>query len=140
MTAIRRTVTVVGLMLAVVVGSSIPSSALYSASTTITEPVSTGRVAAPSSLTIEDSCRGWWYEATVSWPASTTSRGVTGYRVMAHLNTGESVVMAETDAATRSVYQQVNASYLNYQPRLSVITLTSYGWTAETPRSAVLTC
>ena len=140
MTVIRRTVTVAGLMLAVVVGSSIPASALFTASTSIAEPVSTIRVAAPASITINDFCRGWWYEGTATWPASATTRGVTGYRVMAHLNTGESVAMGVTGAADRSFHWQVHNDYLNYQPRISIVTLTSYGWTAETPRSAVLAC
>ena len=34
----------------------------------------------------------------------------------------------------------VDADYLAYQPRLSVTTLTSYGWTATTAQTPVLTC
>jgi hypothetical protein len=59
---------------------------------------------------------------------------------VAHLNNGQSFTMAQTDAATRRANAAVDRGYLAYQPRISVITLTSYGWTAETARSAVLTC
>jgi hypothetical protein len=48
--------------------------------------------------------------------------------------------MAQTDAVNRTVSATVDRAYLNYAPTISVITLTSYGWTAETPRTATLTC
>ena len=140
MTAVRRTLTVILLAFTVVIATGVAASATLSDSTSVSPTVATGTVAAPASMTINDYCQGWWYQATVSWPASTTARGVTGYRVMAHLNNGQSTVMGETTATTRTLSSTVDQSYLNYQPRISIITLTSYGWTAETPRSAVLTC
>ncbi len=157
MTRTRRVLVLIGLTLAVTIGATIPASATFTDTTTpVVHTVSTGTVAAPASVTVNDFCstttsaywNGWtwvttttnWYTATVSWPASTTARGVTGYRVMAHLNNGQSVVMGETDAVARTVRATVDRSYLNYQPTLSVITLTSYGWTAETARTAVLGC
>jgi hypothetical protein len=63
-----------------------------------------------------------------------------GYRAIAHLNNGTSVVMAETNAATTSISATVDQYYLQFQPRVSVLTLTSYGWTAEGAKSPVLTC
>ncbi|MCZ2857717.1 hypothetical protein [Blastococcus sp. VKM Ac-2987] len=140
MNAVRRALAVTGLAVALAVGTAVPASATYSDSAAVPTSVSTLVVTAPSSVTIDDRCRGWWYEAVVTWPASTTPRGVVGYRVMAHLNTGQSVVMGETDAVNRTVSARVDRAYLGHQPRISVITLTSYGWTAETPRSAVLSC
>ncbi|MFD2093577.1 hypothetical protein [Blastococcus deserti] len=157
MTGIRRALALIGLTLTVTVGTAVPASATFADSVTVGTSVTTGTVTAPASVTVDDYCytttSGYWnaygqwvityrhwYHADVSWPASTTARGVIGYRVMAHLNNGQSVVMAETDAATRSVSATVDRGYLNYQPRLSVLTLTSYGWTAETARTPVLTC
>ena len=157
MNRIRRTAVLLGLTASVVVGSSIPASATFSDSVaTKTATLRAATVAAPASVRVDDYCSTtsytyWngtsnvtvtehWYNATVTWPASTTQRGVTGYRVMAHLNNGQSVVMGETTATNRTVSARVERAYLNYQPRLSVITLTSYGWTAETPRTAVLSC
>jgi hypothetical protein len=158
MTATRRVLVLIGLTLAVMIGAAIPASATFADSVTVKTSITTGTVAAPVSVTVDDYCGqtanggyynaygqwvttySYWFDATVTWPASTTARGVTGYRVMAHLNNGTSVVMAETTAATRSVNARVDRTYLNYQPRISVITLTSYGWTAETPRTAVLAC
>jgi hypothetical protein len=48
--------------------------------------------------------------------------------------------MAQTAAGTLSTSASVDAGNLVYQPRLSVTTLTSYGWTATTLPTAVLTC
>jgi hypothetical protein len=158
MTGIRRALILIGLIGTVMVGSSIPASATFADSVAVAHTVRTGSVAAPASVTINDWCSmttsgytdattglwvttySYWYNAQLSWPASTTTRGVTGYLVMAHLIDGQSIVMAQTDAATRSISATVDRGYLAYQPRLSIITLTSYGWTAETARSAVLAC
>ena len=158
MTGIRRALVLIGLSLAVMIGAAIPASATFGDTVTVKTSITTGTVAAPASVTVNDYCGqtpnggyynaygqwittySYWYDATVTWPASTTTRGVTGYRIMAHLNNGTSVVMAETDASNRTVNARVDRGYLNYQPRVSVITLTSYGWTAETARTAVLSC
>lgn len=74
------------------------------------------------------------------WRASTTTRGVTGYVVNAHITGYAPIVMAETGPTELSTSDVVDADYLAYQPRLSVTTTTSYGWTATTPVSAVLSC
>ena len=157
MNRIRRSAVLLGLTASVIVGSSIPASATFTESVrTNTATLQALTVAAPAAVNVNDYCsttsytywNGWtnvtvtenWYNATVTWPASTTQRGVTGYRVMAHLNNGASVVMGETNASTRSVTQTVDQGYLAYEPRLSVITLTGTSWSAETPRTAVLTC
>jgi hypothetical protein len=76
---------------------------------------------------------------TASWPAS-GSRGVSGYLVNAHLYDGSVFPMVQTAPGTLFTSQTVDADNLALQPRLSVTTLTSYGWTAETAQSAVLTC
>ena len=157
MNRIRRSAVLLGLTAAVIVGSSIPASATFTESVrTNTATLQALTVAAPAAVNVNDYCsttsytywNGWtnvtvtenWYNATVTWPASTTQRGVTGYRVMAHLNNGQSVVMGETGTTNRSVSARVERAYLNYQPRVSVITLTSYGWTKESARTAVLSC
>jgi len=140
MTAIRRILTLLLLTAAVITGASVPAWAAFGETIPIPTTIATGTVAAPSALTITSRCQGWWYQFDLSWPASTTSRGVTGYLVIAYLNTGTTYQVAQTDAATRTVSMTVDQSNLSLQPRIAVITLTSYGWTAETPRSAVLSC
>lgn len=154
----RRAATVVALTLAVIVGASLPASATFADAATVSTSVTTLTVAAPTGLTVSGYCSttssttwdattstyvttySYWYTATVTWPASTTPRGVSGYRVTAYLNNGTSAVMGTTDAATRTMTQTADRAYLSYQPRISVSTLTSYGWTAESAKSAVLAC
>ena len=140
MNGVRRALTLLTLTLSVVIGGSVTASADFSGAASVAPSVGTGRVAAPAAIAIEGRCQGWWYEADISWPASTTARGVTGYRVIAHLATGESTVVTETDAAGRTVSVTADRGYLAYEPRISILTLTSYGWTAESARSAVLAC
>jgi hypothetical protein len=76
---------------------------------------------------------------SASWPAS-ASRGVNGYLVMAHLSDGTGYPMAQTAVGTLSTSQTVDADNLAYQPRLSVSTLTSYGWTAQSAVSGYISC
>ena len=154
----RRILTLIGLTVAVLIGAIVPASATFSEDVAVATAITTGTVAAPASMTVNDWCQTvptttvnpltgvstttytYLYHATVSWPASTTARGVTGYRVIAHFSNGTSVVVAETPAATRSVNATVDQSYLALQPRLSVMTLTGYGWTAESAKTPVLAC
>jgi hypothetical protein len=76
---------------------------------------------------------------TASWTASAT-RGVNGYLVNAHLSDGTVYPMIQTAAGTLSTSQTVDADNLVYQPRLSVTTLTSYGWTARSALTGIITC
>ena len=76
---------------------------------------------------------------SASWTASAT-RGVNGYLVNAHLSDGTVYAMAQTAASTLSTSQTVDADNLVYQPRLSVTTLTSYGWTKQSALTGYVTC
>ena len=138
----RRILTVVGLTAAVTIPGALPASATFSDTVAVSTAVGTLTVAAPTDarLTTIRCHPAFGVETTVTWRASTTARGVIGYRVMGHLNTGASLVVGETDAATTSLNVTFDQYYLQFEPRVSVITLTSYGWTAESARSAVATC
>jgi hypothetical protein len=140
MTAIRRILILSVLTVAVIAGASVPAWADYNDAASVSTTVATGTVTAPSAVSITGRCQGWWYDFTISWPASTTTRGVTGYRVLAYLNTGWTYLVGETDAATRSISMTIDSSNLALQPRITVTTLTSYGWTTESAKSPALTC
>jgi len=199
MTAIRRTLILIGLTVAVIVGASLPAFAAFSDVVAVNTTVATGTVAAPASVTVNDSCttattvvrrtvytnpgtgeqiqmayssittyatstsnvqssttttvpgpnpgetttttttKNTSLSVTATWTAS-GSRGVSGYLANAHLNDGSVVVMAQTAANVLTTSATVDADYLFYQPRLSVTTLTTYGWTATTPQTAVISC
>jgi len=140
LTLARRAATLVALTVAVIVGASLPASATFADAATVTTTVPTLTVAAPSGVAVTDNCWGIHYSATFTWSASTTRVGVTGYRVTAYLNDGSTSVLGTTDAATLTLTVTSDTSSLNYQPRIAVTTLTSYGWTAESAKTAVLAC
>jgi len=197
MNAIRRILILSVLTVAVIAGASLPAWAAFSDTAKVSTAIVTTTVAAPASLTINDSCttattvvrrtvrtdpltglqtqtaysssttyatsatnvqssttttaagpgldesttttttRNTDLTVSVSWPAS-GSRGVNGYLVTAHLGDGTSFPMAQTTALSTS--DTVDADALVYQPRLSVTTLTSYGWTAQSAISGIISC
>jgi hypothetical protein len=198
MTAIRRALILTGLTMAVVISATVPASATFADTAAVSHTVSTGTVAAPAGVTVNDYCttttttvrqtvrtdpvtlvatttsysststtvastsnvqsstsssvagpgvnetttttvtKNTALYVTVNWPASTTQRGVTGYLVNAHLNNAAVYPVAQTAALTTSA--AVDADNLVLQPRLSVTTLTGYGWTATSAVTAVLSC
>jgi hypothetical protein len=75
----------------------------------------------------------------VSWTAS-TSRSISGYVVSAHPFGGPGQAMAQTSASTTWAGARVTAYNLDYAAALSVTTLTSYGWTAQSAQTARLSC
>ncbi len=160
MNHIRRVLTLIGLAVAITVAGTVPASATFSENVGVATAVTAGTVAAPASISVDDWCQtvatttvnpltgvstttySYLYHATITWPASTTARGVTGYRVIAHFSNGTSFPLAETgtSAAARTASATVDQAYLAMQPRVSVETLTSYGWTKESAKTAVLAC
>ncbi len=149
MSRIRRALVVGGLSVAVLAGATLPAWATFADRVSVSSTVATATVAAPAGVTVDDRCDAVLdlillklietYHLTVSWSPS-TSRGVTGYVVRAHFADGGTQVLARTDAATTSASYEDSRSWLNRSPRLTVTTVTGYGWTAASPQTAVLTC
>jgi hypothetical protein len=150
MTTTRRALVLIALVAGVLFASGAAAQASYTDTVALpTTSISTRTVQAP----IQQEVIGWCtttvdpvtgavtstVHAKVEWWRSTTP-GVTGYRVTAHLNNGTSSVMATTDASADEVFGNAPQAYLTYQPRFTVTTLTSYGWTAQSAMSNVLTC
>ena len=201
MTGIRRAATLIGLTLAVIIGSGVPASASFAESVTVDASVgiTTVTVAAPAWITVDDYCltttttvrqtvrrdpvtgvptttsysststsaistsnvqsysstpvtgpnpfetttttvtKNTDLHVSANWAAS-NSRGLSGYLVTAHLSNGGTQPMVQTAATVTSTSSVVDADNLAYGPALSVSTLTSYGWTAQSVRSAPLAC
>jgi hypothetical protein len=157
MTGIRRIATVFGLTLAVLVGATIPASATFADTAAVPEAaVGTLTVQPPASVSTGGTkCvsrsvwNGWTWvtvwelQAKVSWPASATAatpRGIAGYRVHAVIGT-TSYPIAEVDAATRSLGDTFPIEYASANIRVTVSTLTPYGWTSvESQPSPVIRC
>jgi hypothetical protein len=104
----------------------------YSSTTTVAGP-------GPNETTTTTTTKNTDLSVTASWAAS-GSKGVSGYLVTAHLNNGTTYAMAQTTPGVLTTSAGVDADYLSLQPRLSVTTLTTYGWTATTAQTPVLSC
>ena len=75
--------------------------------------------------------------ATARWDLSTSAR-VTGYRMTAHTSIG-AVPIGDPGPIATSMTRQYDADFLQYRPRVSIDTLTDYGWTA-TSATVVVSC
>jgi uncharacterized membrane protein len=117
------------------------STTTYAATTSNVQGTTTSTVAGPgpNETTTTTTTKNTTLAVSVSWPAS-GSRGVSGYLVTAHLNNATDYPMAQTAPGTLSTSQTVDADNLAYQPRLSVTTLTNYGWTAQSAISGYISC
>jgi hypothetical protein len=116
-----------------------------------TMSVTTITVAAPTGVDLGKTTCTSSYDATtgvttttmharLDWNASTTTRGVSGYLVTVHLADGTKYPYAMTNAATTALTGDYDASIQTQNIRVSVSTLTSYGWTAESPISRAIRC
>ncbi len=149
MTGIRRALLLAGLTLTVILGAGIPASAGFGETVSFGAQIGTLTVAAPTQveatgpcITAVDPLTGAVTStvyAKIEWHRSAT-KDVTGYRVTAYWSDGSSSVVAQTGAADDEVFRTFDLRDLVHQPRFSVTTLTSYGWTAESPRTAALSC
>ena len=156
MTAVRRILILIGLTVAVIAGASVSASATFAKSVTVPTTIQTLTVAAPASVsTAGTKCvtyqttwnyttNSWNYaselQAKVSWPATTTTRGVTGYTVTALFADGTRYPIAVVPPTQLSLTGTFDASYATANIRVIVTTLTSYGWTKESAPSGVVRC
>ena len=141
MTSIRRVLTVLGLALTVVVGSSIPASATFSDTVKLaTTSVGTTSVVAPGAVTGRLTCGGTNSTMGVTWNPSGT-RGVSGYRVTVLFSDGyeqtEDVAGATTSSWNKSI---TTYNVTAYSVRYSVTTLTTYGWNTASGLTGSFRC
>ncbi|MCW2537812.1 MAG: exported protein of unknown function [Modestobacter sp.] len=148
----RRGLVLVAATLALTLGLSLPASAdLSDRSPVLSATATTLQVAAPASVSTSGTrcvtSYNYWngtttttLQARVSWPASTTTRGVTGYLVTAYFTDGSSTPVAWVDAPGTSVSGSYDVYYASQNIRVSVTTYTSYGWTAESAKSGAIRC
>lgn len=152
MTGIRRALLVAGLVVAVLIGGGLPAQAAFQDSPALpTMTIGTLKVAAPTGVSTNgtrctstwNSSTGTWVstlQAKISWTASSTTRGVTGYLVTAVFSDGSRYPAAQVDAGTTSVSGSYDIAYASQNIRVTVTTLTGYGWTAESAVSGVVKC
>ncbi|WP_448624885.1 hypothetical protein [Geodermatophilus sp. URMC 64] len=106
-------------------------------SITSTRSIISDRTTSQSGNTTTTTTRYTTAYVDVSWTAS-NSRGVTGYGLFAYVNGAGTYPLGQTPATRMS--DTVDAQYLVPGVQLTVRTLTSYGWTADAPRTDTITC
>ena len=147
MTGIRRALVLIGLTVAVMVGAAIPASATFAESVSIAGPtVTTITVPAPIHVEVKNvSCTSAADPATstvsarIEWQRMDTTRDAAGFRVTGHYSNGTSFEMARTGATTFEVTGTWKVDRA-LSPRISVTTLTGYGWTAQSTQIPLPTC
>ena len=118
------------------------SVAVFSAHTTAEATLSALTVASPTNVQVQViSCRGRDVEFEVSWTGSPTT-GVSGYRLTAYFQDGTTANLGQTGAGTTAatVIGSVPNGSTVITLAATVTALTTYGWTAPSPRSAWITC
>lgn len=139
---VRRAAVVAGLAAGLVAATVAPAAAQFSASTSLQTSVTTATVAAPGNVqaarTICTNNQYFsLYTGTISWTPS-DARDVTGYTVRRHLPNGSSEVVARPDADATWALHLGGGGGTTYV--YSVTTETAYGWTAQSGRTAPITC
>jgi hypothetical protein len=140
MTAVRRILAVLGLALAVVVGSSIPASATFSDTADRALTLGTATVAAPGSVVGKLTCGGSNSTMNVTWTPS-ASTGVTGYTVTVHFSDGYQQSQFVAGAATSTWTKSITTYNVTaYAIRYSVTTQTTYGWFTQSGLTGSFRC
>ena len=141
MNSLKRFVTVLGLAVTVVVGSSIPAGATFSDTAAVpTTTYATATVAAPGNVVGALKCGGKSDSTmSVTWTHSDALRK-SGYRVTVEFSDG---YISTRDVAATATSWSATISTFNvtqYAIRYSVTTLTEYGWTTESGKTGWFQC
>lgn len=118
------------------------ASSNFVADTTTEATLAALTVAPPTNVQLRVvSCRGRDVEFQVTWTGSATV-GVSGYRLTAHFQDGSSSVLGQTGAGTRAatVIGTVPNGSTVITLAVTIATLTTYAWTAQSQLSAWITC
>jgi predicted ribosomally synthesized peptide with SipW-like signal peptide len=141
MTRLHRKALLLALTAGIVVGGAGSSaSASFSDSSTVSTSITTETVAPATDLvgTLTCPARG---DATMSatWTLSSSSR-ISAQQV--HVTFSDGYVQTVDLSATATSWSATIDKYYvtNYSVRYSVVTLTAYGWTAETPPTGWFRC
>jgi hypothetical protein len=111
---------------------TVPSSSNVESDTTTT--TWTNPTAFVTTQTIQDT----ELYATLRWTPSSATR-VAGYRMTAHTSVGL-FAMGTTGPTPTSMTGNYDASVTGWSPRLTIDTLTDYGWVGTSRSSNVVTC
>ena len=138
MNSIRRALVVIGLLLLVVVGASIPASATFKDTVTATTGINTINVLAPTNVVGKLTCAATSTMAA-TWTKSTTAR-VSGYVVSVYFSDGF-VQTVSLPATATSWSATIDQYYVTaYSIQYTVTAQTDYGWTKESAKTGAFQC
>jgi hypothetical protein len=151
MIRIRRAAVLASMTAAVFFGGVLPADAQFSNSASVpTMAITAVDVLAPGNLSTAGTKCTSSFDATtgvttttlnarISWTAS-PSRGVSGYVITAVFSDGTKYPVAQVGPTTTSLSGNYDASYASQNIRVTVTTLTAYGWTETSGLSGVIKC
>jgi hypothetical protein len=138
MTTIRRLLVLLALVPAVILGVSLPASAAFADSVSVTTTIATATVAPPTAVTGHLTC-ATTSTMSATWTKSTSTR-ISGYLVSVYFSDGfiQTVQLASTATSWSATIDQYYVTA--YSIQYSVTAQTDYGWTKESARTGTFQC
>jgi hypothetical protein len=138
---VGRALVLLGLSVALVLGTSAAASATFTDSVTLASTtVGTIRVEPPTGFTATSRCTGNAVNVTLNWVPSTSEK-VVGYQVALYLEDGPRQPQANLAPTVTTWARSADKSYATDRVlTFSVTTFTSYGWTKESVRTDRIVC
>jgi hypothetical protein len=148
MSTSRRVLSIIGLTVAVLIGSSVSASATFAESVSVSTTVGTATIAPPTQVEAKAVCTTTVDPVTlvstttttvkIEWWRSTSPR-VTGYRVTAY-PAGAPAYVLKTTGPTDEIYLDDDPDLYSANLKISVTTLTGTTFTAESAKVPVAKC
>jgi len=138
MTRTRRSLALLGILTGLMVATSLPASASFSAATAVSTSINTLVVAAPTNVVGGLACAPT-STMSLTWTASTSPR-VSGYLVSVYFSDGfvQTVQLASTATSWSKTIAEYNVTA--YSIQYSVTAQTSYSWVKESARTGSFQC
>jgi len=138
MTRTRRSLALLGILTGLMVATSLPASASFSAATAVSTSINTLVVAAPTNVVGGLACAPT-STMSLTWTASTSPR-VSGYLVSVYFSDGfvQTVQLASTATSWSKTIAEYNVTA--YSIQYSVTTQTTINWVKESARTGSFQC
>ena len=139
MIGIRRLVILVGTLLTVTLGTSVPASAAFSAPASVPATTIATMVVAPPTNVVGNLACAKTSTMSATWKPSATPR-ISGYLVSVYFSDGL-VQTVQLGATATSWSATIDEYYVTaYSVAYSVTAQTDYGWTKESARTGTFQC
>jgi hypothetical protein len=138
MNTVRRLLVLLALVPAVILGASIPASAAFADTVSVTTTIATTTVAPPTSVVGHLTCAAT-STMSATWTKSTSTR-ISGYVVSVYFSDGFIQTVSLPSTAT-SWSATIDEYYVTaYSIQYSVTAQTDYNWTKESAKTGTFQC